>query len=266
MIFRPIKRFAAGLFGRFPEGRLKHAIRVAPLGFFSSLPRRAFINTGDLVLQVGAASPLTVHYVLDIVGPFGSVIVIEPERDNIHRLTSDARIAAASNITIVEKAAWRCRELLSFTVSKSSYDHKIEIPGIVHDNDYVEGNYCGTQSVQADTVDNILEELDVRHVNYAEIHVNGAELEVLRGMTNSLDFVDRIHLKGHSLDTTSNEPINKSLVDFLKNRNFVTKIAASSVARSEANEAASWDRRAGDVYGARIITKTKTPVKSSVNS
>ncbi len=61
-------------------------------------------------------------------------------------------------------------------------DHRLVIPEIEHDNDYKQENYYLKESnIEADTVDNMMRELNINHLNYIEIMVNGAELHVLQG-------------------------------------------------------------------------------------
>lgn len=244
------RSLAIQLYGFVPEGRMRHVLRGLALHAGLTLPRRALVNRGDCVLQVGTPSPETVRYYLELVGPTGRVIVVEPEEANFCRLAADPVIAAAPNATLLRRAAWSRQERLALTVSRSAVDHKVEVPGIVHDNDYVQDNYCGTQLVQADTVDNILDELAVPRVDYAEIHVNGAELEVLEGMHRALPRTLRLHVKGHALLKDTGEPINRQISRVLRERGFRTVVGARTKARDEA-VARSWAYRAGDVYAAR---------------
>jgi FkbM family methyltransferase len=247
------KRFQSvlvGLYVLIPEGQLKHLLRLLAFRVNKGLPRGALVNRGDCVLQVGTPSPETIQYYMEMVGPTGRVIVVEPEKANYNRLTSDPVIAGAQGVTVLRRAAWSCREQMTLTVSKSEVDHKLEVSGIVHDNDYVPDNYCGTQTVQADTIDNILHELEVDRVDYAEIHVNGAEVEVLRGMTHALDRTKRLHVKGHALLQETGQPINRQISRMLRERGFRTFIGPRSKARDDA-VAHGWRSRSGDVYASR---------------
>lgn len=246
----PLKSLAIGLYGLIPEGRFRHVVRLLTIRAGMTLPRRVLVNRGDCVLQVGTPSPETICHYLELVGLTGRVIVVEPEENNFNRLAADPVIARAQNATLVRRAAWSRRECLALTVSKSEVDHKVEVPDIVHDNDYVPDNYVGTQMVQADTVDNILDELGLDRVDYAEIHVNGAELEVLRGMTKALLRTARLHVKGHAVRKGTGEPINLKISWLLHERGFRTAICARSKARDDA-VAQGWTYRAGDVYAAR---------------
>ena len=246
----PLKSLAIGFYGLIPEGRFRHILRVLAIRAGTTLPRCALVNRGDCVLQVGTPSPETICHYLEMVGPAGKVIVVEPEENNFNRLAADSVIAQAQNATLLRRAAWSQRECLALTVSKSEVDHKVEVPDIVHDNDYVHDNYVGTQMVQADTVDNMLDELGIERVDYAEIHVNGAELEVLRGMTKALPRTARLHVKGHAIRKETGEPINQQISVLLKEKGFRTAIPRASKARDDA-VAQGWTYRAGDVYAAR---------------
>lgn len=238
------------IYDRVPEGRIRHWLRTLMGRVTGKIPRRGLVNLGDYVLQVGTPSPATIHHYLDIVGPEGRVIVVEPEDENFARLSADPIITDAANVTLLQRAAWCRREHLSFTVSKSKYDHKIAVPDVSHDNDYVPDNYRECVLVQADTVDNMLAELGITRVDYAEIHVNGAEVEVLHGMAESLGFTARLHVKGHALVKETGEPINKQISALLHKRGFRTVICARTKARDDA-ATSGWRTRAGDVYAAK---------------
>lgn len=239
-----------GLYNCIPEGSIRHWLRLLVVKAGKDLPRRAMVNRGDCVLQVGTPSVEVIHHYLEIVGDKGRVIVLEPETQNFVRLSTDPIISKAQNVSLLQRAAWNKKEILALTVAKHDWDHKISVPSVVHDNDLVENNYTNTEEVQADTIDNILDDLGVKHVDYAEIHVNGAEVEVLRGMTKALDYTTRLHVKGHAVMKESGEPINKQIDQMLRERGFRTIICASTKARSKAVESV-WRIRAGDVYGSR---------------
>jgi len=238
-------------FSKLAEGPVKRGLRATAMSIWPVIPKRFLINWGDNVLQVGTPSPETIRHYLEIVGPGGRIVVVEPEESNYRRLSDDPVLAAAANVTIVQRAAWSERGMLELVVSKSAVDHKIAVPGIVHDNDLVPDNYRGVQSVLADTVDGILNELNVPHIDYAEIHVNGAEIEVLRGMSHSLENTSRLHIKGHARFEETGEAINERIVEFLNARGFTSKIGVCTKAREEAAGTASWHSRAGDVLAVR---------------
>ena len=107
----------------------------------------------------------------------------------------------------------------------------------------------GAEEIDVDTVDNILDDLQCPHVDFVEIMVNGAELEVLKGMDRILQDCLRLRIKGHAKEQTSGEDIGARIVALLKSNGLRTTRARPTAPRSEAT---SWGARAGDVYAARL--------------
>ena len=242
---------AAGIktYGMIPEGRVKHMLRGAASRINGELSKRYYVNSGDVAVQVGTPSVGTVRYLIDLVGPQGHVVVIEPEAANFRRLSEDPVIAGGQNVTLLNKGAWSSRGKLLLTVSKEEADHKIAVEGVIHDNDLVPGNYVGTQEIEVDTVDNMLEEVNCSKVDFVEIMVNGAELEVLKGMPRVCQQRVRLRIKAHAKLAESGEDIGQQIFDLLETRGFRTVRARQTAARKEA---VGWGGRAGDIYAARF--------------
>lgn len=249
MVFNKIKEIGIRMYESIPENSTKYGIRVAMLRCFSTVSRRFFVNKGDCVIQVGTPNLTLIKWYLKLLGPSGRLVVIEPEKKNFDLLQSDPTVTASPNLTLLKRAAWSKREKLSLVVSGSQYDHKVEVPEIVHDNDFVPDNYVGSELVQADTIDNVVQELGIDEIGFIEIHVNGAEIEVLKGMELSLPKTARISVKGHALLSDSKEPINKKISEILHENGFRTTLTRTSAAREEATD---WSERDGDVYGERL--------------
>jgi len=247
----PFVSIAISTFSSIPETALKHWIRTIALSFSWMPTERFFVNRDDTVLLVGTPSSDKVKYVANIIGKEGRLIVVEPEEDNFRSIHEDKTIQNAANIKLINKAAWSKKENITFIISKNPFDHRIDLPEIIHDNDFVKDNYIARQEVEADTIDNIISELNIDHIDFAVVHVNGAELEVLKGMKNTLSKISRIHVKGHPKFAESNQPINTAVASALAQRGFKTKISRGSDARPEAISAAQWLRRDGDVYGSK---------------
>ena len=244
-----IRKVAIWTYDMIPEGPLKHTVRAAASKVNGELSRRAYVNCGDIVVQVGTPSTGMVRYLLEIVGPKGRVIVIEPEKNNFQNLKSDPVIASARNVVLLNKGAWSRHEKIALTVSKNEADHKIAVAGVVHDNDYVPGNYMGMQKIEVATVDNILEALDYTYVDFVDIAVNGAELEVLKGMKRIMKHRVRLRIKAHAKEQASGDDIGRKILAICKEKGFRTTRARRTAARTEATE---WGPRMGDVYAAKL--------------
>lgn len=235
------------LWSLLPEGHVKHFIRSIILSRESHPNRRLFINRGDTVFQVGATNSSLIEWTVSIIGSDGKIVVIEPEERNFARITSSSLLSKDPRVTLLNRAAWSRREHLMLTVSDNPVDNKIAIDNVLHDNDFVPNNYVREQATQADMIDNIADELGINSIDFAEIHVNGAELEVLKGMVKMLPATCRLHIKAHALIGDERTPLNQPIREFLETRGYKTVITVSSEARQEAVDA-GWAERSGDLY------------------
>jgi len=130
------------------------------------------------------------------------------------------------NVDLVRCAAWSESDEMKFSLAAHPGDHKIAIDGIEHDNDYrPENTYEETTTVGAKPLDQIVEKHGLDQVNYVEIMVNGAEMEVLRGATHMLRGFRPIRLlvKGHAR-TEQGQPLNQEISEFLDRHGLATVV------------------------------------------
>ncbi|RLI88764.1 MAG: hypothetical protein DRO62_03065 [Candidatus Altiarchaeales archaeon] len=226
----------------FPEGAAKDLVRDLWIKFANSAPNEVVIRRGDTVILVGAPSGGEYLRMAKLVGEDGHVIVIEPEKRNIEELNREIDEKSLRNkVTVVPKGAYSERGKQILKVSPHPEDHKIEIEGIEHDNDLRPENYQSIQEIYVDTLDNILRELGVDKVDFIKITVNGAEIEVLKGMGETLDRVSRLWIKGHA--KLRGQPINRIIVSMLRDKGFNAKIIGEGDAPISKDFV-----RTGDVY------------------
>ena len=178
----------------------------------------------------------------EIVGENGHVIVIEQEKGNLEKLNREIKeLSLRNQVTVVPKGAYSEKSKQILKVSPHPADHKIEIEEIEHDNDLRPENYQSIQEIYIDTLDNILRELAVDKVDFIKIAVNGAEIEVLKGMAETLDRVQRLWIKGHA--KLRGQLINRVIVSMLRDKGFNVKIIGGGETPISKNFV-----RAGDVY------------------
>lgn len=229
-------------FFRFPEGKLKNKIRLLSFRRVNSLAPIMKVNVGERVILVGTPNPKTIRDYRFLVGSDGIVIVLEPDPRNANTLKSYIKETNWENVHLVEKAAWSKEEVVKFKVNINPDDNKVPIDRIVHDNDLdPDRKYVDEIEVEAIPLDKVWEEFG--DVDYVEITVNGAELEVLKGAKKLLNSASpRVWSKGHAL--LNGKPLNKVIVKFLRYHNYYAIITAPSCGIVE-----NWEKRAGDVYG-----------------
>ena len=131
-------------------------------------------HRGDTVVDVGAAFGFYTIMASKKVGQQGKVVAIEPQPDNFEMLNKNVNLNKLANIVTLNYAVSSKKSTLKLY---SSYSTIQERAGHNLQN-YIE--------VSADTLDNLLRQLDIDEVNWIKVDVEGAELEVLKGAVGIL--------------------------------------------------------------------------------
>jgi hypothetical protein len=128
-------------------------------------------------------------------------------------------------------------------------DHKIAAEGIIHDNDFrPENTYEDQVAIPVDTIDNIMAEAGLDHVDYLDVKVNGAELEVLKGSERALRSPSiRVFAKAHAR-YEDGTPINRDILAFLADHGLEAIVTRGEPA---VGTNPNWTVRDGDVFGYR---------------
>jgi FkbM family methyltransferase len=198
------------------------------------------------VVQIGTRYTGTIDKLVRLVGEVGRVVLVEASPENFERLSEHIKMKSLDNAIIIERGAWSEKKKHRFILAKNPLDNRIEDENIVHDNDLVEGGYVDQKEIEFDTVDNMMKEIGVNSIDFISITVNGAELEVLKGMEHMLDHTQRLYVKAHARHKETNRPINIDIVDFLNHRGFEAIITNATTAVVK-----EWGEREGDVFAWR---------------
>lgn len=234
-----------------PGRRLNHLLFLGIFKLIGSGPEELLIDKGDSAIMVGSPNPEQIHRFASLTGERGTVLFIEPHPDNAASLRTAA--SEYDNVTVIEKGVWSSKGTQELMLAHPNHpgDNKIPVDDIQHDNDYREENYNESIEIDVDTLDNIVGENDLQP-DYIEIAVNGAELEVLHGLSNTLETylsLSRLFVKGHPREEETGKPINTRIVNLLKDYGFQGIIGAAT--EPTVGDDAEWTRRDGDVYGWR---------------
>lgn len=133
-------------------------------------------SLGDTVVEVGAYVGYYAIRAAELVGETGRVIAIEAVDENLQLLIKNIEANSFRNIIIVPKAAWKSKGSLKFY--RQTRQQASAIPTMIS----VKEEF----NVPCDTVDNILKDLEIICADFVRIQVNGAEREVLLGMSETL--------------------------------------------------------------------------------
>jgi FkbM family methyltransferase len=139
-------------------------------------------NEGDTVIDVGAHIGLYTLIAAKRVGSSGKVIAIEPDPDNFKILKKNILLNQLSNVEALECAVYSTKEKLKLFLPELERGRTI-FNTVMQDRAGISNNFL---EVEANTLDNILNENNIQRVNWIKIDVEGAELEVLKGAVNTL--------------------------------------------------------------------------------
>lgn len=234
----------------FADG-LRRAVWRLMLKIRPLIPRELIIRPRDITVAVGIPYLGTIRR-FSKAATGGRVIVIEADEDNRMLLENGIHDEDMKNVQVIGKAAWSSSGEISFLLAKRPEDHRIENAEILIDNDLREeqesGFYRERVTVQASTIDQMMQEVGAERIDYIEITVNGAELEVIKGMGEILSRTAVIFAKGHVIDKETGEPLNKAIAEYLRGYGFTTVITMPS--KSVVDE---WGSRQGDVYAWKTV-------------
>ncbi len=135
-----------------------------------------FLTLGAVVVDVGANIGVNTVYVAQRVGPRGRVWAVEPAADNLAVLRDNVERNGLGNVTVAPVAAGRTSETRQFflrgaiSAVNSFYEESVyaQVTDVV--------------KVQSEPLDVLVE----GNVDLVKIDVEGAELDVLGGMTRLL--------------------------------------------------------------------------------
>ena len=195
---------------------------------------RSFVSKGDIVVQAGV-DMATKHercfgsnaiHMARIVGSEGRVIAIEPDPRNVTLFREFIEAHGIDNITVIEKALWMDKGKQVLLLGNKSWHNQLAI--VPATENISEDTWADRHTVEADTLDSILDENGIRGVSHICMTINGAELEALEGMSKVLATEPSLLIASGSTQTFRAEadgmPLNERICQFLRHRGFETKV------------------------------------------
>ncbi len=136
-------------------------------------------RSGDTVIDAGARVGTFSAKISAAVGKQGKVIAIEPEPHNFALLQKNIEANHLDNVIPIQKALWSDRRSMPLYLSGNGTAHSA----------YCDSFYGSTGKsigVEAETLDSILETLEIGTVAFIKMDVEGSEMEALKGMPRTL--------------------------------------------------------------------------------
>lgn len=226
-----------------PRGRLGQAVRYGLIKATRNAPLQFAIARGDTVVQVGATADGELWDMVRLVGQGGRVIVIESFPHNVKAIKELLSKESIRNVTVVPKGAWTepGRQKLYIDPRYNAGNIMLD-SGAKHDKAMGAENYPETLEIEVDRLDNILANEGIDKCDFIKITVNGAEVQVLKGMDRILNSNPTVWVKAHSL--INGQPANILISKMFDEKGFQTVITRDIVTSDGL-------RRSGDVYAMR---------------
>jgi len=172
--------------------------------------REYHLQKGDVAIDVGAAFGINAIIYSKQVGDEGKVISIEPAEDNLMCLKKNIELNKLKNVTVIQKGLWSKKDRLRFYLKPVPGGHSL-----VTDKD----DAVRITEVEVDTLDNILTELGIYRVNFIKMDIEGAEIEALRGMEETLENND-VKLAIASYHKVNGQPTYKTIIPMMREMGF----------------------------------------------
>lgn len=168
------------------------------------------LKKGDVAIDVGAGFGINAIIYSKEVGDEGKVISIEPAEDNLMCLKKNIELNKVKNVTVIQKGLWNKKDRLKFYLNPVPGGHSL-----VTDKD----DAIRITEVGVDTLDNILTALGVDRVNFIKMDIEGAEIEALRGMEETLGNND-VKLAIASYHKVDGQPTCKTIIPMMRKMGF----------------------------------------------
>lgn len=137
------------------------------------------IKEGDIVVDGGSYHGDMAIYFSKKVGDSGKVYCIEPLAYNCRQLRRLIAYRRLDNVKVIPFALWDRSEIIPFYLSKYSNAGSPvkEFRKVITSK---------TETIGADSLDNIVKDWDIPKVDYIWMNIEGSEIRALRGMKKTL--------------------------------------------------------------------------------
>lgn len=142
-------------------------------------------DEGDTVVHCGIFRTATIDKWLRAIGTKGRLIAIEAEPSNFRQLFDYVSANSLDNVMVIHSAVWR--EAANVTLQASFNPHFNKLKDSETHGAVEEGANFEEYTVLAKTLDSILVDSGIKHVDLVMLTISGAEYEALDGMVNTLE-------------------------------------------------------------------------------
>lgn len=187
---------------------------------FSSIIKNILKNDKILAMDVGAQGGFNSDFFFPKkYNIFFDEILVEPIKSETDKLGNDKYI--------INKGLWSKKEKKTLFVlgnrlgSSSMYEPQKKNFDLhnIKEEDYEKFNITSKQEVECDTLNNLLDNLKIKNLDYLKIDTQGSELEILKGIGNYRPLL--IRLEAHIFSMYKDVPSWDKLINYLYEMNYV---------------------------------------------
>ncbi|MEI8136307.1 MAG: FkbM family methyltransferase [Bacteroidota bacterium] len=162
---------------------------------------------GDVVIDLGAGVGTETLFFYEKIGANGKIHSIEASPNTFIKLND---LCNKNNFTNTS----------NYNIAISNFVGKIWI----EETDKFEVNQVNTSKkgleINCYTFDQFTLDNNITRIDFLKVNIEGAELEMIDGMVNSIKFIDNVAISCHDFLFSENKNIMTKVVQFLKNNNF----------------------------------------------
>ena len=180
------------------------------------------LKSGDVFYDIGANVGFFSVIAAKLVGDTGKVYAFEPGEVNAKSIRHNAQLNNFRQIEVIEKAVSNTSGLGQLLLAKYSGGHALATADAPPD-------LAGEITVDLVSIDDLITQNKINPPNFVKVDVEGAELDVLKGMTQTIKtYQPTIIYEVDDGDRAAYEHKYQELADFFKSFNYQVTQAENS--------------------------------------
>lgn len=194
-------------------------------------------RVGDIVLDIGAYVGMFTLRAAKLVGDTGMVIAIEPEPRNLSYLKRN--VESLSNVRVIEEAISNRIGEGMLHISNATPCHTLIHP------------HKKSMKVKVNTIDNIVTQLNLPHIDFIKMDIEGAGLQALEGAKHTLRGRVKLAIAAyHQLSNRS--PELPHIINLLKSIRYQTHISGGYVYAERNNKKGKGGNNEDNISGTSL--------------
>lgn len=160
------------------------------------------LKKGDTVINAGSYHGYFAIYAAKKVGPKGLVVCFEPEPNNLDLLRKNIALNNLTNVKIVPQGLW-------------STDTTLPLISMGSGSNLQPDSTWEKQNISVTTLDSAIAKLGIKKIDLLTMDIEGAEIEAVKGATNTLKDNPDVHVAIASYHKINSVPTSASVEKLL---------------------------------------------------